>query len=498
MKSLVGGILITTALSMVACDGGKSSKSDSKPENDKTNSQTKSSVNDEAIKELQVQLNAFMTMMKDNQAEYQAKLLESIEKKFSQSLEFLNDLPKSSPEAVDTVREGLARIMQAVESLHRGDNQGNEKINDLIARLKEFETNFQIKQTAFHRACIASLNVADADDEEKRSVLNAIAFINTSKFARASEITSSDFDHGSRLGYGSTLPGVVFSGTQSEHRRSDNSYTYYAYSRLPSKANYRDLSYFSFEVDAANTITGVNSTPYNKFLINDQDNSYKTASLFAILDEQNPLKAIDANKIESYSRVDCDRMATYMANVGSKTLTDAIDNVSYMASMNTSSNPYVESIRNALNGENLVSDIIAWLDFRNQKAQDLRHATEGYSDSPRIMVLQDSLLRKRNDGKIDYSFLNLIDAPHLRFLAALDSEIGKAKVESGVDFDNDYVGKNESLISFITRHRHNPEVVRSEKSFRDLEAVFIDFVPVVMEKAPEEVKKKAHNLFHTP
>ena len=78
------------------------------------------------------------------------------------------------------------------------------------------------------------------------------------------------------------------------------------------------------------------------------------------------------------------------------------------------------------------------------------------------------------------------------------SEIGRAKHESGVDFDNSYEGKNDSLIQFVMRHRNDETKTRAEKGYRDLDAVFIKFVPEVVEVAPPEVKKKSRNLFHTP
>ncbi len=86
----------------------------------------------------------------------------------------------------------------------------------------------------------------------------------------------------------------------------------------------------------------------------------------------------------------------------------------------------------------------------------------------------------------------------MRFLAALDSEIGQAKSEEGVDFDNAYEGKNGSLIRFVTRHRKDVDQVRRHKAYQDLEAVFIKFIPEVKPDVKPEVKKKSHNLFHTP
>lgn len=113
------------------------------------------------------------------------------------------------------------------------------------------------------------------------------------------------------------------------------------------------------------------------------------------------------------------------------------------------------------------------------------------------MVIQDSIFRSKVNGGIDYGFLDLIDAPHLRFLAAVDSNIGQTKPQSGVDIDNAYEGKNHSLIRFVMRHRKGIELARQDKGFRDLEAVFINFIPEEVVNKPE-VKKKAYNLFHMP
>jgi hypothetical protein len=92
----------------------------------------------------------------------------------------------------------------------------------------------------------------------------------------------------------------------------------------------------------------------------------------------------------------------------------------------------------------------------------------------------------------------LVQADHLRFFAALDSNIGTAKVEDGEDFDNAYTGKNETLIDFVTRHRKNVDVVRHDKAFTDLEAVFVNFEPDMPKHVEPEIRKRAHNLFHTP
>lgn len=501
MKALIGGIVFTAAMGLVGCGGKKNSdsgnteKKETEVEKPKDNDNAKLA---KSLQDLEDNVAYILDALKKNQPINPDELVKMVENKV---LEILTPLKESNidPDSISKMKASLSELMAMVATLNQDKASNNEQINALLNRLSEFEKNMDLRQTPFHKACVASLNVPDADDVLKRNVLNAIAFVNTSKVARATETTQRDFDSASSLKYGIHLPGVVFSGTHSEFRKVDDSYTYYAFSRLPSVSNFDALHYHAFTTDNTNKISGFNADSLENFLANDQNNNYSTADIFTILNEQNPLKAIDANKIESYTRMDCDRIATYMANVGSKALTTAVDNPNYVASLNFQGlGSYVEKIKTRLGDQSIVSDIFSWLDFRSQEAQLSPNARKGHTDSPRVMVIQDALLRANVNGNIDYSFLNLVEAPHLRFLAALDSEIGKAKVEDGVDFDNAYKGKNESLISFVTRHRKDVDRPRQEKGYTDLEAVFISFIPEVVKEAEPEVKKKGQNLFHTP
>jgi len=500
MKALLGGIVFTAAIGLVGCGGSKNSDSGNTEKKETEVDKTKDQANAKfakSLQDLEDNVAYILDALKKAQPLSPDELVKMVENKVLEVLAPLKDSSNIDADSFAKMKESLSELKTLMAGLNQDKASSNEQINALILRLSEFEKNMDMRQTPFHKACIASLNVADADDLMKRNVLNAIAFVNTSKFARATETTQSDFDNAGNLKYGHHLPGVVFSGTRSEFRQVDDSYTYYAYSRLPSVSNFDSIRYHAFTTDA-HTINGFDARNIEHFLVNDQNNNYTSADLFTVLNEQNPLRAIDANKIESYNRTDCDRVATYMANVGSKTLTTAIDNPNYIASINAqSSASYVNGIKNRTGGD-LVSDIFSWLDFRMQESEKSSNALKGYTDSPRVMVIQDDLLRRNVDGSIDYSFLDLVDAPHLRFLAALDSEIGKAKVEDGVDFDNAYKGKNESLINFVTRHRKDVDHPRHDKGYKDLEAVFISFVPELVQAVEPEVKKKGKNLFHTP
>ncbi len=511
MKFFVNGIVLTAAMGLVGCgkDNAKTESRVDKKEKEVDNTLGEAQAKEKAelaktLQTLKENVDAIKNAIKKDPSFDTSELVKTLEAKVQDLMTPLKESSAADKGSLDTIKEQLSDLRAAIANTQHGEIkiENNEQIQVLLSRLDAFEKNLDMSQTPFHKACMVSLNVPDADDVVKRKVLNAMAFINTSKLARASEITQRDFDNATSLLRSTKyLPGVVFSGTHSEFRKVDESHTYYAYSRLPSIKNYETLEYYGFTTEA-NNINGTHANRIVSFLANDQNNNYTSADIFSILNEQNPLKAIDANKIESYTRLDCDRTATYMANVGSKALTTAVDNTNYLASLGDSTNTlssYIHDLRTRI-GENksFVSDIFAWLDYRLQDSWLSSNAHKGHSDSPRVMVIQDDLLRASVDGSIDYSFLDLVDAPHLRFLAAMDSEIGKAKMENDVDFDNAYKGKNESLISFVTRHRKDVDHSRREKSYTDLEAVFIDFIPEIAKVHEPEIKKKAKNLFHTP
>lgn len=485
MKVFIGGIVLTAAVGFVGC--GKKS-SDSEPES-KPNEGQPTSVSNTDTKSNVEKVKALIAEAKTD-APANVELLAQIEARILAAVAAAKPATGVDAEAMTEIRASLAKI---------GEGPGSEKVGEILTRLDNLEIALNAKQTPFHRACIASLNDADADSDLKRNVVNAIAFINTSKIARATEVTQADFDFGSALKYGdSELAGVVFSGTKSEFRRVDSSYSYYAYSRLPSPLMYDRLNFSQFTMNG-NVLNGLESTRIDRFISNDRAFNYETASLFDIISVQDPVRAINANAIESYTRNDCDRVATYMSNVGSKALTNAIDDSEYRTRFAGEGKADTYTAKLGAKVGAVVSDIFAMLNFREQDSavENTKRKFGGYSDSPRVMVIQDDLLRRKVSGAIDYSFLDLVDAPHLRFLAALDSEVGQAKVQEGVDFDNAYEGKNTSLINFVTRHRKDVDHSRSEKGYRDLEAVFVRFVPEVVETVPE-VKKKSHNLFHTP
>ena len=500
MKALLGGIVFTAAIGIVGCGGNKNSDSGSTEKKETEVEKPKAQDNEKLAKSLQdLEDNVayILDALKKTKGISADDIVKMVENKVLEVLAPLKDSSNMDADSFAKMKASLAELTAMMATLNQDKAGSNEQINALINRLNEFEKNMSFKQTPFVKACIASLNIPDADDVLKRNVVNAIAFINTSKFARATETTQSDFDNASNLKYGNTLPGVVFNGTRSELREVDDSYTYCAYSRLPTFKNFDALRYHSFTTKD-NTINGINPKNIEHFLVSDHNNNYSAVDLFTVLNEQDPLRAIDANKIESYTPEVCYRIATYMANVGSKALTHSVDNANYQASRDSqSSNSYINGIKNRA-GVDAVSDIFAWLDQRMQTFLKAPNPNQGFTDSPRVMVVQDELLRANVDGSIDYSFLDLVDAPHLRFFAALDSKIGKAKVEEGADFDNAYKGKNEHLVNFVKKHRKNGDVSRQEKGYKDLEAVFIEYMPEVVKAIEPEPKKKGKNLFHTP
>jgi|GEM_PF-6861538 len=400
----------------------------------------------------------------------------------------MKKLPPEVPangKAVEELKQQMANLNARIEAEGGSSSATGEPMAAAQAKMGEVEAFYGARQTPFFKQCIASINIGDAEDPVKRKVVNAIAFINSSKIARATQITQQDFDHVSGLHAG--LPsGYVFVGTKSDLRKANNSHTYHAFSRLPSYANFETLNYFDFDL-VSNNISGFGTSNIDKFSVSDKDRVYRSLTGYDILVAQDANEAIDANKIESYSREDCEKIATYMSNVGSKALSFYVDEPIFRT-----------NLRNSKVNDHFMSDVLARLNdrFEAHMTADLKHAFRD-TDSHRVMVLQDDLMRRDSKGQVDYSFLDLVNAPHLRYFAAFDSQIGNARLEAGSDFDNDYQGKNPNLTEFVKRHRTQVGVKRVNKEHRDLEAVFVKFVqpdapvPVVEDKPVHE------NIFHT-
>ena len=368
MKNLVSGIIFTAAIGLVGC-GGKDRSQEDEPVK-KTENKTEVVERERTYADMQITLRELQAKIEGVTVTLKEGAAGELEKKLAETLKFLTDFANADKETIEATKTKLEAILANLDALDRSKVDTSEKVAKVLNRLDDLEKslNTHTKQTVFHKACIASLNVADADDDQKRNVLNAIAFVNTSKIARATEVKKADFEKGSKLDYGSDLGGIIFSGTHSEFRKVDESYTFYAFSRLPSPTNYSQLRYHSF-TDDASVITGLNADRVQSFLLSDQDHNYHMQDVFNVLNEQNPLRAIDANKIESYSRTDCDRVATYMANVGSHALTTSVDDPTFVASRNSSSvaRTFGGDIREKLNNKVLYQIfLLGWTSVRSR------------------------------------------------------------------------------------------------------------------------------------
>lgn len=398
----------------------------------------------------------------------------------------MKKLPPEVPADGKAVQE-LKRQLDDLSAKVEADGGSAETMAPSELKMSDVEALYKGQQTPFFKQCVASINIADAEDPVKRNVVNAIALINSSKIARATQITQQDFDHATGIQNGRPT-GYVFVGTKSELRDANKSHTYYVFSRLPS--HNQAWSYFDFDL-VDNAISGFGLTNIDLFSVSDKERVYRSLSGYDILVAQDANEAIDANKIESYSREDCEKIATYMSNVGSIAPSVYVDEQIFRPGLRNST-------RNTKGSEHFMADVLARLNERfeaNMTAQ-MKHAFRD-TDSHRVMVLQDDLMRKDARGHLDYSFLDLINAPHLRYFAAFDSEIGKARFEAGSDFDNAYQGKNPNLKKFGERHRAQPGVKRADKEYRELEAAFINFQQAPIAQ-PVIVAEPVHeNFFHS-